>query len=78
MRRTTGAFSMGSQMKIYRAGIIGCGVIFMLHAYPLHMLKNVESKAVCDIKLQALSINVISQDHNNSASVAIKEAKNRK
>jgi UDP-N-acetyl-2-amino-2-deoxyglucuronate dehydrogenase len=40
-------------MKKYRVGIIGCGAIFMVHAYPLHMLENVEIKAVCDIKPQA-------------------------
>ena len=40
-------------MKKFRVGIIGCGAIFMVHAYPLHMLENVEIKAVCDIKPQA-------------------------
>jgi predicted dehydrogenase len=40
-------------MKKYRVGIIGCGAIFMVHAYPLHIIGNVEIKAVCDIKPQA-------------------------
>ena len=40
-------------MKKFRVGIIGCGNIFMMHAYPLHMIENVEIKAVCDIKPQA-------------------------
>lgn len=41
-------------MKKYRVGIIGCGAIFMLHAFPLHRMENVEIVAVCDIKPQAL------------------------
>ena len=41
-------------MKTYRVGIIGCGAIFFMHAYPLHKLENVEIKAVCDIKPEAL------------------------
>lgn len=41
-------------MKTYRVGIIGCGAIFFVHAYPLHKLENTEIKAVCDIKPQAL------------------------
>lgn len=41
-------------MKTYRVGIIGCGAIFFVHAYPLHKLENTGRKAVCDIKPQAL------------------------
>ena len=41
-------------MKNYRVGIIGCGSIFFVHAFPLHTLKNTEIKAVCDIKPEAL------------------------
>jgi len=41
-------------MKKYRVGVIGCGAIFFMHAYPLHMLENTEIVAVCDIKLAAL------------------------
>ncbi|OGO25994.1 MAG: hypothetical protein A2136_08750 [Chloroflexi bacterium RBG_16_54_11] len=42
-------------MKTFRVGIIGCGAIFFAsHAYPLHLLKNVEVKAVCDIKPNTL------------------------
>jgi UDP-N-acetyl-2-amino-2-deoxyglucuronate dehydrogenase len=41
-------------MKKYRVGIIGCGAIFFMHAYPLHMLENTEIVAVCDIKPAAL------------------------
>lgn len=41
-------------MKNYRVGIIGCGAIFFMHAYPLHRLENIEIKAVCDIKPVAL------------------------
>jgi UDP-N-acetyl-2-amino-2-deoxyglucuronate dehydrogenase len=41
-------------MKMYRVGIIGCGAIFIMHAYPLHRLENTEIKAVCDIKPEAL------------------------
>jgi UDP-N-acetyl-2-amino-2-deoxyglucuronate dehydrogenase len=37
-------------MKTYRVGIIGCGAIFIMHAYPLHRLEQTEIKAVCDIK----------------------------
>lgn len=37
-------------MKKFRVGIIGCGAIFGVHAYPLHTIENVEVKAVCDIK----------------------------
>ncbi len=36
-------------MNKYRVGIIGCGAIFSMHAYPLHKQKMVEIKAVCDI-----------------------------
>jgi len=41
-------------MKKFRVGIIGCGAIFFVHAYPLHKLENTEIRAVCDIKPQAL------------------------
>jgi len=41
-------------MKTYRVGIIGCGAIFIMHAYPLHRMENTEIKAVCDIKPNAL------------------------
>lgn len=37
-------------MKKFRVGIIGCGAIFGVHAFPLHTIENVEVKAVCDIK----------------------------
>jgi UDP-N-acetyl-2-amino-2-deoxyglucuronate dehydrogenase len=40
-------------MKKFRVGIIGCGAIFMMHAYPLHLLENTEIKAVCDIDPKA-------------------------
>ena len=43
-------------MKKFRVGIIGCGAIFMMHAYPLHMLENTEIVAVCDIKPEALAM----------------------
>jgi UDP-N-acetyl-2-amino-2-deoxyglucuronate dehydrogenase len=41
-------------MNKYRVGIIGCGAIFIMHAYPLHRLEQTEIKAVCDIKPNAL------------------------
>jgi UDP-N-acetyl-2-amino-2-deoxyglucuronate dehydrogenase len=41
-------------MTTYRVGIIGCGAIFFVHAFPLHKLENTEIKAVCDIKPHAL------------------------
>lgn len=41
-------------MKKFRVGIIGCGAIFIVHAYPLHRLEQTEIKAVCDIKPAAL------------------------
>lgn len=37
-------------MKKFRVGIIGCGNIFGVHAFPLHTIPNVEVVAVCDIK----------------------------
>ena len=40
-------------MKEYGVGLIGCGAIFSMHAYPLYKLKNVNIKAVCDIKPEA-------------------------
>ncbi len=40
-------------MKKFGVGIIGCGAIFGVHAYPLHTIENVEVKAVCDIKQPA-------------------------
>ena len=42
-------------MDKFRVGIIGCGAIFPSHAFPLHILPNVEVKAVCDIKPAALN-----------------------
>ena len=41
-------------MEKFKVGIIGCGAIFFMHAYPLHMIENTEIKAVCDIKPAAL------------------------
>jgi UDP-N-acetyl-2-amino-2-deoxyglucuronate dehydrogenase len=41
-------------MKTYRVGIIGCGAIFIMHAYPLHRMEQTEIKAVCDIKPAAV------------------------
>jgi len=41
-------------MKTYRIGIIGCGAIFIMHAYPLHRLEQTQIVAVCDIKPDAL------------------------
>jgi UDP-N-acetyl-2-amino-2-deoxyglucuronate dehydrogenase len=41
-------------MKKFRVGIIGCGAIFIMHAYPLHRLEQTEIKAVCDIKPEAV------------------------
>ncbi len=38
----------------YRVGLIGCGAIFFLHAFPLHRLAGTQIKAVCDVKPQAL------------------------
>lgn len=38
----------------HKVGLIGCGAIFFMHAYPLHLLENAEIKAVCDIKPAAL------------------------
>ena len=40
-------------MKTYGVGIIGCGAIFGMHAFPLHLLPNAQVKAVCDIKPEA-------------------------
>ncbi len=37
-------------MKKFGVGIIGCGAIFGVHAFPLHTIENVEVKAVCDVK----------------------------
>ncbi|WP_129723413.1 Gfo/Idh/MocA family protein [Xylanivirga thermophila] len=37
-------------MKAYRAGIVGCGNIFPMHAVSISKLNNVEVVAVCDIK----------------------------
>ena len=37
-------------MKKYGVGIIGCGAIFSMHAYPLYKQHNAEIKAVCDIR----------------------------
>lgn len=41
-------------MRKFRVGIIGCGNIFFVHAYPLHVLENTEIVAVCDVKPSAL------------------------
>ena len=40
-------------MKEYGVGIIGCGAIFSMHAYPLYKQENAAIKAVCDIKPKA-------------------------
>ncbi len=40
-------------MKTYGVGIIGCGAIFGMHAFPLHLLANVQVRAVCDVKFEA-------------------------
>lgn len=37
-------------MKKFGVGIIGCGAIFGVHAFPLHTIENVEVRAVCDVK----------------------------
>ena len=37
-------------MKKFKAGIVGCGNIFPMHAVPVKMLENAELVAVCDIK----------------------------
>jgi len=41
-------------MKKFGVGVIGCGAIFIVHAYPLHRMELTEIKAVCDIKPEAL------------------------
>ncbi len=41
-------------MKKFNVGIIGCGAIFIMHAYPLFRMEETEIKAVCDIKPEAL------------------------
>lgn len=41
-------------MKKFNIGIIGCGAIFIMHAYPLHRLESTEIEAVCDIEPDAL------------------------
>jgi UDP-N-acetyl-2-amino-2-deoxyglucuronate dehydrogenase len=41
-------------MKKYGVGVIGCGAIFIVHAYPLFRMEQTEIKAVCDIKPDAL------------------------
>jgi len=41
-------------MKKYGVGVIGCGAIFIMHAYPLHRMEETEIKAVCDVKSEAL------------------------
>lgn len=43
-------------MKKFGVGIIGCGAIFGVHAFPLHTIENVEVKAVCDIKPAAREV----------------------
>jgi UDP-N-acetyl-2-amino-2-deoxyglucuronate dehydrogenase len=40
-------------MKKFGVGVIGCGAIFIVHAYPLYRLEATEIKAVCDIKPNA-------------------------
>jgi len=42
-------------MKKFGVGVIGCGAIFIVHAYPLHRMEETEIKAVCDIKPEALT-----------------------
>ncbi|MGV8146904.1 MAG: Gfo/Idh/MocA family protein [Alkaliphilus sp.] len=37
-------------MKMYRAGIVGCGNVFPMHAITINQLENVELVAVCDVK----------------------------
>lgn len=37
-------------MKKYKVGIVGCGNIFPMHAYPVSGLENAEIVAVCDVK----------------------------
>jgi len=37
-------------LKTYRAGIVGCGNIFPMHAITIKQLENVELVAVCDVK----------------------------
>ena len=37
-------------MKKFRAGIVGCGNIFPMHAVSINKLDNAEVVAVCDIK----------------------------
>ncbi len=37
-------------MKTFKVGIVGCGNIFPMHAYPVNALDNTVIKAVCDIK----------------------------
>ncbi len=37
-------------MKTYRAGIVGCGNVFPMHAITVNQLENVELVAVCDVK----------------------------
>lgn len=37
-------------MKKYRVGIVGCGNIFPMHAFPVSQLENCELVAVCDVK----------------------------
>ena len=41
-------------MKRFGVGVIGCGAIFIVHAYPLYRMEETEIKAVCDIKPEAL------------------------
>jgi UDP-N-acetyl-2-amino-2-deoxyglucuronate dehydrogenase len=40
-------------MEKFGVGIIGCGAIFGVHAFPLHTIPNVEVRAVCDIRPSA-------------------------
>ncbi len=37
-------------MKKYKVGIVGCGNIFPMHAYPVTQLETTELVAVCDVK----------------------------
>ena len=41
-------------MKTFGVGVIGCGAIFIVHAYPLHRMEETQIKAVCDIKPEAV------------------------
>jgi len=44
---------MSAEKRKFGVGIIGCGAIFIVHAYPLLRMEETEIKAVCDIKPDA-------------------------